>query len=38
MGVAKGYRSMSTQQARQIADKIVEELSRYFARQGWIAS
>jgi hypothetical protein len=37
MGVAKGYRSMSTQQARQIADKIVEELSRYFARQGWIA-
>jgi hypothetical protein len=37
MGAVKNYRSAAAQQARQIADKIVAELSRYFARQGWIS-
>jgi hypothetical protein len=37
MGAGKNYRSAATQQAKEIADKIVAELSRYFARQGWIS-
>ncbi len=35
-GAVKGYRSQSAQQAREQADRIVSELSKYFLRQGWI--
>jgi hypothetical protein len=38
VGGAKSYRSSSAQQARKIADKVSEQLSRYFAQQGWINS
>lgn len=33
---AKSYRSASAQQAQKIADKIAEQLARYFVQQGWI--
>ncbi|MGZ8218347.1 DUF4410 domain-containing protein [Methylomagnum sp.] len=36
LGAAKSYRSASAQQAKQQADKIVSELSKYFLEQGWI--
>lgn len=32
----KSYKSASAQQAKKIADKISEQLARYFAQQGWI--
>jgi hypothetical protein len=33
---AKSYKSASAQQAKKIAEKISEQLARYFAQQGWI--
>ncbi|MGR8952575.1 MAG: DUF4410 domain-containing protein [Gammaproteobacteria bacterium] len=36
IGGVKSYKSASAQQAKKIADKISEQLSQYFARQGWI--
>lgn len=36
-GGIKSYRSQSAQQAKKIADKIKDELSKYFAQQGWIS-
>lgn len=36
IGGAKSYKSAAAQQAKKIADKISEQLSQYFARQGWI--
>jgi hypothetical protein len=37
-GGVKSYRSSAAQQAKQLADKITERLSDYFARQGWLYS
>ncbi len=37
MAGAKSYRSASAQQAKNIADKITNQLASYFARQGWIS-
>lgn len=37
MGAVKNYRSAAARQAKQQAEKIVAELSRYFAEQGWIS-
>lgn len=37
-GGIKSYRSAAAQQAKQLADKITERLSDYFARQGWLYS
>lgn len=36
VGGVKTYKSSSAQQAKKIADKISEQLARYFAQQGWI--
>lgn len=36
VGMAKSYKSASAQQAKQMADKIIAELAKYFAQQGWI--
>ncbi|MGZ4970584.1 MAG: DUF4410 domain-containing protein, partial [Methylobacter sp.] len=36
IGGAKSYRSSSAQQAEKVADKISEQLAKYFAAQGWI--
>ncbi|HEY8158855.1 MAG TPA: DUF4410 domain-containing protein [Methylobacter sp.] len=36
IGGAKYYRSSSAQQAEKVADKISEQLAKYFAAQGWI--
>lgn len=36
IGGAKSYRSSSAEQAKKIADKISEQLARYFAAQGWV--
>jgi hypothetical protein len=35
-GGVKSYRSASTQEAKQMADKIAAQLAQYFAQQGWI--
>jgi len=35
---AKSYKSSSARQAKQIANKISEQLAKYFALQGWINS
>jgi hypothetical protein len=32
----KSYRSAAAQQAQKIAEKISEQLAKYFAQQGWI--
>lgn len=37
IGGVKSYKSSSAQQAEKIADKISEQLARYFAQQGWIS-
>ncbi len=37
MGGLKSYRSASAQQAKKIADKITDQLAKYFAQQGWIS-
>jgi len=36
IGGAKAYKSSSAQQAKKIADKISEQLAKYFVQQGWI--
>jgi hypothetical protein len=36
VGGVKSYKSSSAQQAEKIADKVAEQLSRYFAQQGWV--
>jgi hypothetical protein len=35
-GGIKSYKSASTQEAKQMADKIAAQLAQYFAQQGWI--
>ena len=35
-GGVKSYRSASTQEAKQMADKIAAQLAQYFSQQGWI--
>jgi len=37
IGGVKSYKSASAQQAKKIADKISEQLTQYFVRQGWIS-
>ncbi|MGH8549545.1 MAG: DUF4410 domain-containing protein [Methylococcales bacterium] len=37
LGAAKHYRSSSAREAAKMADSVVKELSKYFARQGWIS-
>ena len=37
-GGIKSYKSASTQEAKQMADKIAAQLAQYFAQQGWINS
>ncbi|MDP3330732.1 MAG: DUF4410 domain-containing protein [Methylococcaceae bacterium] len=36
VGGVKSYKSASAQQAKTMAEKIADELARYFAQQGWI--
>jgi hypothetical protein len=35
-GAASAYQSSSAHQAKEIADKIVEELQGYSLKQGWV--